>query len=530
MSAHKTPDTELFSPPRLDASTAQSAQSSAAAAWMADFRAGIVVFLVALPLCLGIAMASGAPPFAGLIAGIVGGVVVAMAGGCALSVAGPAAGMVVIVLSAIERLGFTGLLMATVLAGALQVVAGVFRFGRFARMVPFSVIRGMLAAIGILLLTRQLPVALGYTKPTGGSGAAGGLEGVLSSFHLGPLTATAMAAAAMFLWRDYGKLKLSKIMPRELAAVLAGIACYVALSDSALALQVSQRVTVPLFGAVSLNELWARPDFSSILRPEIWTTAGVIAIVASIESLLCVEATDKADPQRRITNPDRELVGQGLGNLGSGLLGGLPVTAVVVRSFTNIQAGARTKRAAIVHGILLLAATVLLGSVLNTIPLAALAVVLIVIAYKLSPPKLYLEMWRKGRDQFVPFFATVVLVVSTDLMTGTLLGVAVALAITLWKEHASAVVVVDDGAHRVIRFASNIWFLHKMRLREALFSALTADVRCIVLDGTRARWVDPDVLDVIREFGEHASARGVELLINRSHSAFVPFFRPEGST
>jgi SulP family sulfate permease len=431
------------------------------------------------------------------------------------------------VLSAIERLGFAAFLTATLLAGGIQLAAGLLRFGGIARMVPHAVVRGMLAAIGILLLTRQLPMALGYTGELSWRALVGGAA--LDSLQLGALTAALAAGAAMFVWRDYGKLKLKKVVPAELMAVIAGMVACVLTAGTGLSLPQSQLVTLPILSDSSLAELWAKPDFKVLLSPAVWTTALVLACVASIESLLCVEATDRQDPERRITDPNRELVGQGLANATSGLLGGLPVTAVVVRSFTNLHAGAKSRWSAVFHGVLILAALAFLGPVLNYIPLAALAVVLIVVAFKLTPPRLYAEMWRLGKDQFIPFIATVVLVVGTDLMTGTLGGLAVALLYSVYKEYRSAVIIVDDDGHRLIRFASNVWFLHKMLLRDALFSTLNGGTRYVLLDGTAARRVDPDVIDLIREFGEHAASRGVEFSIYRTAGAPVPFFREEAS-
>lgn len=495
--------------------------------WIADLRAGTVVFLVALPLCLGIATASGAPPLAGLIAGITGGIVVGLAGNSALSVAGPAAGLTVIVFSAIERLGFPAFLTAALLAGGIQLGAGLLRVGGIARMVPHAVVRGMLAAIGILLLTRQLPTALGYTGELSLRALFAG--SALDSLQFGALTAALAAGAAMFLWRDYGRVKLKKIVPAELMAVVAGMAACALLAGSALTLPQTQLVSLPLIGDASIATLWTKPDFTMLLSPAVWSTALVLACVASIESLLCVEATDRIDPEKRITDPNRELVGQGLANATSGLFGGLPVTAVVVRSFTNLHAGAKSRWSAVMHGVLLLLALAFLSPLLNYIPLAALAVVLVVVAFKLTPPRLYTEMWRLGKDQFIPFIATVVLVVATDLMTGTLAGLGVALLNSVWKEYRSAVIIVDDGAHRLVRFASNVWFLHKMLLRDALFSSLPQGTRYVLLDGTAAQRVDPDVIDLIREFREHAASRGVEFAICRSAAAPVPFFREEAS-
>jgi MFS superfamily sulfate permease-like transporter len=348
---------------------------------------------------------------------------------------------------------------------------------------------------------------------------------MFGAFHGGAVVVSIVAASAMLAWRNYTRLPLLRYVPRELVAVVTGIGCTLALQGTSLGLGNEHRVHVPLLSQIHFGALWQRPDITALARPDLWQTALVLAIVASIESLLCVEATDQIDPQRQISPPNRELVAQGLGNVVSGLLGGLPVTAVVVRSFANTQAGARTRWASVFHGVLLLVATVLLGSALNLVPLASLAVVLIAVAYKLTKPALYREVLARGHQQFVPFVATVVSILFTDLLRGTLLGVVFATLYVLWAHYHSALVVIDDGRSRFIRLAANVSFLHKVRIKDALSTAVAG--AHVVVDGTRARSVDIDVLDLIQDFERHAAKRGVMLSIRRSPSAFHGYFREE---
>ncbi len=510
------------------ANTAREVRASAA-----DLKAGLIVFLVALPLCLGIATAAGAPPISGLIAGVVGGLVVGLSSRAQLSVAGPAAGLTVIVFDAIAKLGFAGLLTATMLAGMFQIALGAFKLGRVAQIVPNAVIRGMLAAIGLILVLKQLPHAVGYDADYEGDFSFGTAFGhntfsdlgyAFGAVNLGAILSAVAAILALVVWRDYGKLKLRTYLPRELSAVLAGVACSVGLSDGEFALAAEHLVSIPMIGeGEGLKSLWTPPDLGLLKRLEIWQTGLTLAIVASIESLLSVEATDKLDPYRRITPPNRELMAQGLGNIASGALGGLPVTAVVVRSFANIQAGGRTRWAAVSHSVLLIGATLLLSHWLNYIPLSALAVVLIMVGYKLTPPSLYRQTFAMGREQFLPFAVTVLCILLTDLLKGVLLGAAFSIFFVLYREYGSAIVITDDGNHRLIRFVSNASFLHKAKLKAA-FETMPQGGH-VILDLTRARSVDADVLQTVRDFEANAEAMGLSLTLQRSPSALHSQFR-----
>lgn len=502
----------------------------------ADLKAGLIVFFVALPLCLGIATASGAPPISGLIAGMVGGMVVALTSKSSLSVAGPAAGLTVIVLDAVTRLGLPGLLTATIIAGAIQVALGTFKLGGVAQLVPNAVIRGMLAGIGLILVLKQIPHAVGYDADYEGDFAFGQMDGhntfseigyAFGALNMGAIMAAIAAALAMLVWRDYGKLKLRSYLPRELSAVLAGLGCSFGLSGTGYELASEHLVSIPLLSeAGGLKSLWTPPDVGMLKRLDVWQTGLTLAIVASIESLLSVEATDRLDPYKRITPPNRELIAQGFGNMTSGALGGLPVTAVVVRSFANVNAGGRTRWSSVSHGVMLIGATLFLAQWLNYIPLSALAVVLIVVGYKLTAPKLYKQTYAMGREQFIPFVVTVLCILFTDLLTGVLLGAAFSVFFVVYREYASAIVVTDDGTNRLVRFVASASFLHKAKLKSAFETAPKGGH--VILDLTRARSVDADIMDTIRDFESNAETLGISLTIQRSASAFHNQFR-EGS-
>jgi MFS superfamily sulfate permease-like transporter len=497
-----------------------------------DVRAGSIVFLIALPLCLGIATASGAPPLSGLIAGMVGGLVVAFASGSPLSVAGPAAGLTVITLDGIQKFGLRTFFMAVLIGGVIQIAIGLAGAGKLGQLVPNSVIRGMLAAIGLILVLKQLPHAVGYDADPEGDFAFQQGDGhntfselfySFEYFTAGAVLVSVLAFLALTLWRNYPHLPLAKFVPKELVAVCVGVGGALLFEGTAVELSPEHRVSVPLLQDSGIAGLWTQPEWSAIRRWDVWKAGITLAIVASIESLLCLEATERIDPLRRASPPNRELLAQGLGNMASGALGGLPVTAVVVRSFTNVQAGGRTRLSSIVHGALLVLVTLSFAHAINYVPLAALAVVLLMVGYKLTPPSLYIEVWRMGRDQFVPFITTVLAILVTDLLTGTLLGLGFAIFFVVWGHYSTAIVITDDGRLRMIRFVSSVSFLHKARLKAAFDSAVPG--AHVILDGTRARTVDPDIVDAIEDFRQTAKVRGIELSIQRSESALHNFFR-----
>ena len=401
-----------------------------------DLPASIVVFFVAVPLCLGIALASGAPLFAGIIAGIIGGIVVGIASGSPLGVSGPAAGLAVIVLTSIGTLGgsWEAFLMAVVLAGIIQLILGYAKAGFIAYFFPSSVIKGMLTGIGLLIMLKQIPHALGWDKDTFGDTAFLQADGqntfteIFKAFEFvttGALIIAAVSLAILILWDTVltKKHKIFQLLQGPIVVVLFGILMNYfyqnGILDFTLATDQVVRIPVPQSFSEFLGQ-FTLPDFTAITNLEVWKIAFVIAIVASLETLLCVEATDKLDPDKRITPTNRELKAQGLGNVLSGLIGGLPITQVIVRSSANINFGGKTKMSAILHGVFLLLSALTIASVLNMIPLASLAAILLMVGYKLAKPSLFKQMYKLGWEQFIPFTVTVVAILTTDLLVGTI--------------------------------------------------------------------------------------------------------------
>ncbi len=407
----------------------------------AVFSASVVVFLVALPLCLGIALGSGAPLFSGLIAGIVGGIVVGSLSGSQLSVSGPAAGLTAIVAAGILKVpAFEAFLLSVLIAGIIQLILGFIKAGVFGDYIPTNVIKGMLTAIGIILILKQIPHLIGYDADFEGDYAFAqkDSENTFSGiFHaISKITPLAIIIGFISLgiqifWDKIliKKSKAFKIIPAPLIVVLAGVLLNMFLSNgSGLQLRENQLVNIP--AAANVNEFFSfftMPDFSYLNMPEVWITGITIAIVASLETLLNIEASDELDSYKRVTPKDRELKAQGIGNLICGLIGGLPITSVVVRTSANVNAGAKTKTSAIMHGVLLLLVVALIPFLLNLIPLSALAAVLIYTGYKLAKPSLFKEMYQKGFDQFVPFAVTIIAIIFTDLLVGIVIGIGVGL-------------------------------------------------------------------------------------------------------
>jgi MFS superfamily sulfate permease-like transporter len=486
----------------------------------ADLPAGLVVFLVAVPLCLGIAQASGAPLLSGLIAGVVGGVLVSAVSGSALSVSGPAAGLAVIVAAGIDHLGLRGFLLAVMLAGALQVLMGAFRLGAVAHFFPSAVIKGMLAAIGVLIILKQAPHAVGYDKEYFGANAFSSSDGntfstlahAAGAFAAGAVLVSVLCAVVMLAWPKLQRGALKLVPPALVAVILGGVVATLLGTEGSLALAGRHLVSLPRFAGVSdVVGALVLPDFARILDREVWVVAVTLAIVASLETLLSLEAVDRLDPERRISPPNRELVAQGVGNLVSGLIGGLPITSVIVRSSANVQAGAQTRLAAIAHGLLLLVGVLFLAPLLNRVPLAALAVVLLFVGYKLTTPALWRAMWRAGAAQFVPFVVTVVAIVRTDLLKGTLIGVAVGLVFTIRAQQKNAVevAVVDDLTQ--ITFHKDMTFLQKARVKDVL-RTLPEGGR-VNLDRRKVDHVDDDIEEVLDEFAREAPRRSLAFSI-----------------
>ncbi|OYX39130.1 MULTISPECIES: SulP family inorganic anion transporter [unclassified Sphingomonas] len=493
-------------------------------AWRADVPASIVVSLVALPLCLGIALASGAPLFSGLIAGIVGGIVVGLLSRSPLSVSGPAAGLTVIVLEAIQSLpSYQVFLAAVVIAGALQIAFSISRAGILGEFVPSSVITGMLAAIGLILILKQIPFAVGFEKEFVGSEnfieADGG--NTLSSLWIS-LTERLTPGAAiigitctvfLFAWDKFKpKQGPFKLLPGPLVVVVMGVVgnALLALFKPEWALGPKHLVQVPIAADFdAFVGLFTFPDFSAIGSTALWTTAITLAIVASLESLLSVKAVDELDPRRRTTDKNWELLAQGSGNIVSGLIGGLPVTSVIVRSSANVMAGAESKASSVMHGIWLLVSVAFIPAVLNLIPLSALAAVLIATGYKLTNPALFIERFRQGFSQFIPFVVTIGAILFTDLLIGIMVGLVVGFVFVIARNFRPAITFAVDGEDCLLRARRNLYFIHKYELQQALNKVPDGSV--LVIDLSSTNYVDLDNIDIINAFIKGAKFRNIDV-------------------
>jgi MFS superfamily sulfate permease-like transporter len=484
-----------------------------------DLAASVVVFLVALPLCLGIALASGAPLLAGVVAGVVGGLVVAPMSGSQLLVSGPAAGLTAIVIAAIAELGgFQPFLAAVVIAGAMQAAIGIAGWGIVSYYVPSSVIKGMLAGIGLILIMKQLPHAVGYDADAMGDETTRTAEGTIfdslaaipSAIEWGAVLIAAISLGILVLW-ERPALKKLLFLPGPLAVVVVGTLLNVVLglANSPLALGTSHLVQLP--GTSQLFDEMLFPEWSALAMPATWKVAITLAIVASLETLLSMEATDKIDPLKRQSPPNKELIAQGAGNAVSGLLGGLPITGVIVRSSANIDAGAKTKRSAIAHAVLLGGAVLLIPGLLSYIPLAALAAILLYTGYKLANPKLFRVAWRLGKQHFIPFVVTIVAILATDLLVGIGIGLAVGF-FQILKDHAAHAPmtrVSPDGAvlQRYV-LGDQATFLGKASLSEFLQSVKPGSR--VEIDGRQARRIDYDIAELLTDFRATARANDID--------------------
>ena len=489
-----------------------------------DLRAGVVVFLVAVPLCLGIALASNAPLFSGLIAGISGGLIVTVFSGSRLGVSGPAAGLAVMVAAGIEALGFDAYLLVVILCGVIQLAAGFLKAGVIAHYFPSSVIKGMLAGIGVILILKQIPHALGYDSSYEGELAFSQLDGANTFTEIGnafralspgAIIVTVISLGVLLTWQhpSFKESKLAKAIPAPLLVVLLGIGLnsLFASVGNGLAISSDHLVAVPV--SDSLGEFFSnfrRPDFSAITNPAVYTTALALALVASIETLLSVEATDNLDPEKRVTPTNQELKAQGVGNIVSGLLGGIPVTQVIVRSTANVSAGGKTRLASFIHGVLLVVCVAAIPEILNRIPLASLAAILLVIGYRLASVPLFKKMWAEGIWQFLPFITTIVGLVFTDLLTGIALGMVVAFfEILIYNYQLDFYREVHDDGSITIRLTEHMTFLNKAALKR-LLREVPKDCT-LNIDMSRTRIVDHDVREVIEDFATHAKADNVTL-------------------
>lgn len=500
-----------------------------------DLVAGVIVFLIALPLCLGIAQASGAPLFSGIVAGIIGGIIIGSLSGSQLSVVGPAAGLTAIVLVAIADLGaFDIFLCAVMVAGAIQVILGFLKAGTIATYFPTSVIEGMLAGIGLTIIIKQIPEAVGYDPDNARMVDAedgfslNTITDSLQHIQPGAIIISLVGLAILILWQTK-PFKRVQLIPSGLLVVILGTVIneLFQMNGSPLFLDVTHLVNLPV--ASNVSEFFGQfmsPDFSGFANPKVWQTGIVIAVVASIETLLCIEATDKLDPMKRYTPTNRELKAQGIGNMLSGLVGGLPVTSVIVRSSANINAGAKTKLSTIIHGTLLLICVATIPVILNLIPKASLAAILIYTGYRLCKPAVFVHMWKGGLSQFIPFVATVVAVVSLDLLKGVGIGLAISIFYLL-KQNMSIPYYYQRSSYsngELIRItlAQEVSFLNKASIKQTLDNL--PENTTVVIDASQTEYIDFDVLDILMDFyNTKASEKNITLsLVGFKNAYKVP--------
>ncbi len=490
-----------------------------------DMPASIVVFLVAMPLCLGIALASGAPLFAGLISGIIGGIMVGALSGSPLGVSGPAAGLAVIVLNAITELGgFEIFLVAVILAGIIQVVMGFAKAGIVAYFFPSSVIHGMLAGIGIIIFLKQIPHVFGYDNvPVGdfsfmqldGFNTFNELVNMLNFISPGVVIISVISLIILILWETqfFRQFKFTKLIQGPLVAVIVGIILNWVFS-SIPALRISSAHIVNLPVPESINGFFSNftlPDFSALTNPEVYITAIIIAVVASLETLLCVEATDKLDTLKRITPTNRELKAQGIGNIIAGFVGGLPLTQVIVRSSANQQSGGKTKASTIIHGSLLLLSIIAIPNILNLIPLGVLAAILLVVGYKLAKPALFKRMYKQGRSQLAPFLVTIIGIVFTDLLMGITLGMVVAVSIILYNNFRIPYKMKREnleGRDEIrIELSEDVTFLNKASILKTL-EQIPSNTS-VEIDASNTKFIHIDVIEIIKDFEVNARTRNI---------------------
>jgi len=512
-----------------------------------DIPASIVVFFVALPLCLGIALASGAPLFSGLIAGIVGGIFVGGLSGSKIGVSGPAAGLAAIVLTAIGALGgYENFLVAVVLGGIIQIIFGVLKAGVIGYYFPSSVIKGMLTGIGIIIILKQIPHFFGYDPDPEGDFAFFQVDGentfseilnTANNISPGATIVAIIGLSILLLWDKIlsKKGKIFQLIQGPLVAVAFGIIFYILTKDNELlGISTNHLVSVPVpEDAASFIAQFSFPNFSAITNPEIWITGFTIALVASLETLLCVEATDKLDPHKNVTPTNRELLAQGAGNIVSGLIGGLPITQVIVRSSANIQSGGRSKLSAIIHGFLLLISVILIPTLLNMIPLSVLAAILFIVGFKLAKPSLFLKMFKLGWKQFVPFIITIIGIVFTDLLIGIALGLTVGIVIILLKNYQNShflhIEDKSDGKHKIkMTLAEEVTFFNKGAILKELDN-LPEDTY-LELNVLNTRYLDNDIIEILDDFSIKAKERNIDIKlvsirgIVENPSSYVEFF------
>ena len=495
-------------------------------AWRSDLSAGLVVFLVALPLCLGIGLAStnlkdiyGLPNiFAGLIAGVVGGIVVGFFSGSKLGVSGPAAGLITIVIASITTLGsYQAFLLAVLISGVLQLIAGFFKAGVIAGYIPSSVIKGMLAAIGITLILKEIPHLVGYDADfmgdesfvqSDGHNTLSELFYALNGIQIGSLIIGVFSLILLIIWDlpVVKKIKFINQIPGALVAVLIAVGLNLTFNSFFPDLQISKEhlVQIPVLSTISeLPSLFTFPDFGFLSNPNVYIIALTLAIVGSLETLLSVEATDKLDPEKNITPKNKELRAQGIGNIVSSLIGGLPVTQVIVRSSANINSGGKSKLSTIIHGFFLLSAILFIPAILNLIPLSVLGAVLILVGYKLTKVSLFTQMFRLGQEQFIPFITTILGVLFTDLLKGIGIGMAFAIFYILKSNYKNHFTKEEKQDEMIITLSEDVTFLNKSGIQEMLLA--TKPNSKLIIDGSKCKSIDHDVLEMLEEYKKFGS-------------------------
>jgi MFS superfamily sulfate permease-like transporter len=487
-----------------------------------DLAAGLSVFLVALPICLGIALASGAPLYAGLLSGIIGGLIVALVSGSPLAVSGPAAGLTTLVAAAIISLGdYKVFLLAVMIAGLFQLTLGLLKLGAIANYFPSSVIKGMLAAIGIILVSKQIPLALGYDQPDfwtseflnlfSSKNFLGNFENFNHHITRGAILITVISLIILIILQQPFAKKF-KTIPAPLIVVIIGIITNIVFTNAAssFSLKQTQLVNIPsnIFASITF------PDFTKLFSTvEIWKNGLIIGLLATLETLLCIEAVDKLDKRNRITPVNRELIAQGIGNMTCGLLGAIPMTAVVVRGAANVDAGGQTKLAAFTHGIFLLLAVLLVPFLLNKIPYASLAAILLITGFNLTKPKLFKNMWSLGWKQFIPFLITIIVILSTDLLIGVIIGLLISIYFIVQNNFKTEFKITKSIYLEIenynIKLNSNVTFLNKVKLRKSLDEIPEYSV--LTIDGSECNFIDYDILEIVSEYHNKAHEKHIEL-------------------
>jgi len=494
-----------------------------------DVPASLVVFLVALPLCLGVALGSNAPLFSGLIAGMVGGIVIGLLSGSQVSVSGPAAGLTAIVAVAILKLpSFEAFLLAVFICGMLQVVLGFLKAGIIGDYIPICVIKGMLAAIGLILILKQLPHLVGYDKDFIGDQTFlqqdndNTFSAIGSAFRMITPVAVLIGVSSLilqFLWEKITARRKGfiKLIPAPLLVVLLGVGVNELFKQygAAYSINPEHMVNIPVPAtAKEFFSFFTFPDWAFITNKEVWITGLTLAIVASLETLLSIEASDEMDALKRVTNKERELKAQGIGNMISGLIGGLPITSVIVRSSANINAGAKSKMSTVYHGTLLLLSVAFIPSLLNLIPKAALAAVLIYTGYKLAKPALFVQFYKKGWDQFMPFVLTITAILFTDLLKGVLIGIGVGLFYIIRSNFRKSVFVINDHHNYLFRLRKDVSFLNKPIIKTKLEEV--PEDAFVIIDVSRTDFIDKDVMEVIEDFALHAHLKNIKVDLKKS--------------